>query len=100
MGSLHFRKPYQNNTIIKGGGATHLVNRSDESPLVRWELCAGEHSKLLRDFEDTQSKTSVAVKKDHEDNTSFRKRFNNDINRVASALRNPFLFDNINLLIY
>ena len=33
----------QNNTIVKGtGGATHLVNVSDKSSLVRWELCAGE----------------------------------------------------------
>ena len=88
----------QNNTIIKGiGGATHVVNRSDESPLIRWELCAGELSKLLRDFEETPSETSVAVKKHHEDNPAFRKRFNNDINRVASALRNPFLFENTNL---
>ena len=88
----------QNNTIIKGiGGATHLVNRSDESPLIRWELCAGELSKLLRDFEETPSETSVAVKKHHEDNPAFRKRFNNDIIRVASALRNPFLFENTNL---
>ena len=54
----------QNNTIIKGiGGATPLVNRSDESPLLRWELCDGEFSKLLRDFGDSQSQTSsVAMK--------------------------------------
>ena len=41
----------QNNTKIKGiGGATHLVNLSDESPLVRWELCAGELTKMLQCF--------------------------------------------------
>ena len=42
----------QNNTKIKGiGGATHLVNLSDESSLVRWGLCAGE----LQDFENNVS---------------------------------------------
>ena len=38
----------QYNTIIKGiGGATYLVNRSDESPPLRWELCDLKHPKWL-----------------------------------------------------
>ena len=68
----------QNNTIIKGiGGATHLLNRTDESPLLRWELCAGDLSKLLRDFEDSvQPETFCEKKRNHEDNPSFKERFN------------------------
>ena len=53
----------QNNIIIKGiGGATHVMNRSEESPLLRWELCADDLSKLLRNFEDAQSQTSSVAR--------------------------------------
>ena len=89
----------QNNTKIKGiGGATHLVNLSDESHLVRWELCAGELTKMLQDFENnvstcTSSTTaqSTQVQKHHEDNTSFRNRFIKDVDKVISGFTiNPF----------
>ena len=92
----------QNNTIVKGiGGATHLVNVSDESPLIRWELCAGELSKLLFDFENSAlpSKSSVLddslqVKRHHEDNESFRNRFMKDVELVTSGFTvNPFEVD-------
>ena len=89
----------QNNTIVKGiGGATHLVNLSDESPLVRWELCAGELSKLLLDFENNAlpSKSSklddsIEIRKHHEDNPSFRNRFVKDVELVIAGFTiNPF----------
>ena len=74
------------------------MNRSDKSSLLRWELCAGDLSKLLRDFEDTPSQTSlVAIKKHHEDNPAFRKLFNDDIIHVVSALENTFLFNTAKL---
>ena len=42
----------QNNEYIKGaGGATHLVNRSDDSSLISWELCGSELAKIISDFE-------------------------------------------------
>ena len=74
LGQIH----EQNNAQIKGiGGASHLVNLSDESPLVRWELCAGELYKLLFDFEndamDSPSSIineSIQIQKHHEDNHS------------------------------
>ena len=38
----------QNYKYIKGvSGATHLVNRGDDSALVRWELCGPELSRIL-----------------------------------------------------
>ena len=89
----------QNNAQIKGiGGASHLVNLSDESPLVRWELCAGELYKLLFDFEnDALSPTSSMIddpnqiQKHHEDNTSFRNRFVKDVELVIAGFNvNPF----------
>ena len=47
----------QNNEFIKGvGGASHLVNRSDESVLIRWELCGSELAKMISDFEELSKK--------------------------------------------
>ena len=82
----------QNNAQIKGnGGASHLVNLSGESPLVRWELCAGELYKLMFDFEndamDSPSSIineSIQIQKHHEDNTSFRTRFIKDIELLVA----------------
>ena len=71
----------QNDTIIKGtGGASHLLNRPDESPLLRWEFC------------------SSLKNKHHEDNSSFGKRFNKNVKRVCAAFsENPSLFGDITL---
>ena len=78
----------QNNTLIKGiGGASHLLNHSDESPLLRWELC-----------EDNTPSIPSLKNKHHEDNSSFRERFNEDVKRVFAAFSdNPFLLDAITL---
>ena len=44
----------QNNSIIKGcGGATDLVNKIDDSALVRWETCGPDIARLLLEFENT-----------------------------------------------
>ena len=84
----------QNNEFIKGvGGATHLVNRSDESALIRWELCGSELAKMISDFEDLSKKGGGAstIKKHHEDNESFRSRFSKDLNQVITGFCcNPF----------
>ena len=75
----------------------HLVNLSDESPLLRWELCAAELSKLSTDFESnalpsTSKEIGVLhIRKHHEDNIAFRNRFNKDIELVISCFTiNPF----------
>ena len=88
----------RNNTRIKGNrGATHLVNLSDEFPLLRWELCAGELSKLLTDFEShvlpstLKADDFLYIKRHHEDNTSFRNRFNKDVELPIFCFTiNPF----------
>ena len=44
----------QNNAVIKGsGGATDLLNKVDESALLRWEVCNPELARLLLEFEDS-----------------------------------------------
>ena len=53
----------QNNTQIKGiGGASHILNLTDESALVRWELCAGDLSKMLLDFENNAVSPPLSCK--------------------------------------
>ena len=43
----------QNNAYIKGvSGATHLVNRSDDAGLIRWELCSSEIARMVQEFEN------------------------------------------------
>ena len=52
----------QNNAVIKGsGGATDLLNKVDESALVRWEVCNPELSRLLLEFEDAISYNAEEV---------------------------------------
>ena len=92
----------QNNTRIKGsGGATHLVNLSDESPLLRLELDVGELSKLFTDFGSnalpsaSKADDFLYIKKHHEDNISFKNRFNKDVELVISCFTiNPFPMKN------
>ena len=95
----------QNNTQIKGiGGASHIVNITDESALVRWELCAGELSKILLDFENYALSPSpcntqpMKIVKHHEDTESFKNRFTEDVKRVVSGFTVNILFSQLNLL--
>ena len=40
----------QNNDVPKSvGGVTHLLNKQDESTLLRWELCSNDLAKYLQD---------------------------------------------------
>ena len=53
----------QNNKDIKGvGGAVNLVNRADESSLIRWELCGHEVATLISDFENDVQKNESGTK--------------------------------------
>ena len=43
----------QNNAVIKGcGGATDLVNKIDDSALIRWETYGPDIARLLLEFEN------------------------------------------------
>ena len=43
----------QNNKVIKGyGGATHVLNKEDESALIRWETCGPDIAHIVSEFED------------------------------------------------
>ena len=48
--------------MLKGvGGVTHLLNRQDDSALLRWELCSHHLSKMLVDFEELLSTETVSI---------------------------------------
>ena len=87
----------QNNAVIKGsGGATDLLNKVDESALLRWEVCNPEFPRLLLEFEDAMScnvqEDSLKSEKHHEDNQNFRKNFVSDVKVLCKGFSmNPFL---------
>ena len=67
----------QNNKYIKSvGGATSLINRQDDSALVRWELRGSELYRIIEEFEEVESSTTHEEKqKHHEDSPTFTKDF-------------------------
>ena len=83
----------QNNRKIKGiSGATHLINRQNDSALIRWELCGPEIDRLLTDFEDNINITNKeGISKHHEDNETFQSNFYSDVENVYNGFTcNPF----------
>ena len=66
----------QNNAVIKGaGGASDLLNKVDESALLRWEVCNPEVAGILLEFEDglqNNPQVEVSPGKHQEDNEAFR----------------------------
>ena len=82
----------QNNKVIKGvSGATSLLNRGDESALIRWALSGPELSKMLSDFEEQQTPETTDVQDHHECGKSFQTSFFNDVQKVVDNFaKNPF----------
>ena len=67
----------QNNKVIKGaGGASALLNKEDDSALLRWEVCSPELARVILEFEDSLDKNEIPADSStnhHEDNDSFNK---------------------------
>ena len=62
----------QNNKYIKSvSGATSLVNRQEDSALVRWELCGPELFRLLEEFETKNNVQCDEPAKHHENTKTF-----------------------------
>ena len=85
----------QNNKIIKGsGGASDLLNKDDDSALLRWEMCSPELAREIQEFEDCLDRNDFvadSISKHHEDNDSFNQRFTSDINKLVNSIPvNPF----------
>ena len=84
----------QNNKVIKGsGGSTHLLNRTDESCLIRWETVGSDSARIVCEFEDSIDEigTKEGIRKHHEDAEVFQDRFQADVRKVYSGMScNPF----------
>ena len=102
----------QNNAVLKSvAGVTHILNRQDESALLRWELCSHDLAKYLKYFQDVCSQTNVSIchqsttEHHHEDTVAFKDRFINDVQQLNNSISaNPFtahissLFDNLSIV--
>ena len=92
----------QNNKVIKGvGGASQLLNRSDESALIRWETCGPDVARIVSEFEDLIADYSYSNtnSKHHEDTPTFREHFINDVKILyKSSVENPFEFKDLTML--
>ena len=92
----------QNNKYIKSvSGATSLINRQDESALVRWELCGPELCRMIQDFEgnDVISPDESPQQKHHEDNPTFKKDFRNDTAMLINNFpNNPFMLNELTVI--
>ena len=83
----------QNNKYIKGvSGGTTLVNRQDDTALIRWELCGPELSRFLMEFEEgNENEKRESIHKHHEDNFIFQNDFFNDVDKHLNGfICNPF----------
>ena len=85
----------QNNKVIKGaGGASDLLNKEDDSALLRWEVCSPELARVILEFEDSLDKNEIPAessRKHHEDNETFNQRFSSDVSRLVKSIAvNPF----------
>ena len=93
----------QNNKLIKGsGGASDLLNKADDSALIRWETCSPEIARVILEFEDCLDRNDILAEcntKHHEDNQPFHKRFSSDVHRLTKAITvDPFLQERLTKL--
>ena len=79
----------QNNKMIKGvSGATHLLNRIDDSALSRWELSGPDLARLINEFEDQVDRHSNGIEqKHHEDDARFQLTFFKDVQKTAAGMQ-------------
>ena len=87
--------------LVKDAGwATNFLNRSDDSPLIRWETCFAEIVRMEAEFEDSLvGDTSVYHEnqhKHHEESAQFQKQFSTDVQTLYSAFpKNPFQYEKV-----
>ena len=91
----------QNKKSIKSvNGATSLINRQDNSAMVRWKLCRAEPCWITEEFEEVESSTAHEKKqKHHEDSPTFMKDFIKDTTTLANNFpNNPFLLNDFTMI--
>ena len=81
----------QNNKLIKGcGGASDLLNKLDDSALIRWETCSSEIARVILEFEDYLDRNEIFA----ESSTKHHERFSSNVNRLIKCItKNLFMQD-------
>ena len=87
----------QNNCTIKScGGATDLVNKVEESALIRWGTCGSEVPRIINEFEESM-KLETPEEDDsnlhlyYEDSATYRRKFSSDGKTLCKSITiNPF----------
>ena len=93
----------QNNKVIKGvSGAVSVINRKDESALIRWALCAPELTRMNQEFEQQYGNIcddESTFKPHHESSAKFQIEFFKDVQRLfASFTENPFELQTLTMI--
>ena len=80
----------QNNNLIKSyGGASDLLNKVDDSALIRWETCNPDIARVILEFEDCLDRNEIRAEsstKHHEDSQPSYERFSSDVNRLIKCI--------------
>ena len=89
----------QNNKYINSvNGATSLINRQDNSAMVRWELCRPELCQIIEEFEEVESSTAYEKKEENNEDSPI-KDFIKDTTTLANNFpNNPFLLSHITMI--
>ena len=93
----------QNNKLLKGGGgASDLLNKVDDSALIRWETCSSEVGRVMLEFEDCLDRNEILAEsstKHNEGSQPFHERFSSNVNRIIKYITvNPFMQDHLTKL--
>ena len=90
----------QNNRTMKScRGATDLVNKVDESALIRWETCGPEVARIINEYEEsmkleTPGEDDSNLHLHHEDSAKYRKKFSSDVKILCKSMTINPLFSN------
>ena len=86
MDQIHER----NNKLRKEcGEARDLLDKLDDSVLIRCETCSPEIARVILEFENCLDRNEIVVelrKKHHEDSLSFHQRFSSDVSRMVKCI--------------
>ena len=93
----------RNNKLIKGcGGASNLLNKVEDSALIRWETWSPEIALVILGFKDYLHRNEIyseSSNKHHEDSLSFHQQLSSDVCRLVKRITvNPFTQDHLTKL--
>ena len=93
----------QNNELFKRcRRASDLLNKMDDSALIRWETSSPVITRLILEFKDCLDRNEIFAEsstKHHEDSQHFHGRFSSDVNRLIKCITvNPFMQDHLTKL--